>query len=67
MNDPNDCAYVNVVKSNTTVKFSRGFTDFMKTHEIEMKDPLLFTEVGEREFMVQKLSPDALAALRAAN
>ncbi|KAK9932631.1 hypothetical protein M0R45_019858 [Rubus argutus] len=43
---------VGVVKSNTTVKFSRGFATFMKANDINKGNPLLFSRIDEKEFLV---------------
>lgn len=44
-----------VIKSNKTVKFSAGFTDFMEANGIKKGDSLRFIKIRDKEFVVLKL------------
>lgn len=54
-NGNNEAAEVWVVKSNETIKFSAGFTKFMKDNGIKKGNSLRFIRIGLREFEVLKL------------
>lgn len=47
---------VGVVKSNRTVKFSRGFRLFMKNNKIVLGNRLMFRLVDEKTFVVHLIS-----------
>lgn len=53
--DSTDADQVGVVKSNETIKFSGGFSKFMKRNHIVKGERLEFTLVADKTFLVVKL------------